>query len=605
MGNTVSWTIGDPPALDIASFPGGTRALAVEIIGNGGATRAVGLTPPFSLADLDDGDELWVVMAPRRGVCPTASMATPRAGLLMARAGGGALIAGGTDSDGEPVANAAYYDPARATFVDLGEDVYGDPETGLAGATMTELASGRVVLAGGGAPAYQIFDPISGTFDGARFLAEPRAHHAAAALSDGRLFLAGGCAALAADGTCAPGSALTTTAILEADSGDLIPGPTLARPRIDGHAFVLAGDRVVLIGGTDESGAAVTTSEHIDLGAGTSADIAGPTGDTGALLAAGGLLTAFAPAKGVPAAAAAVIAPRADTAAPVAAGARFRAGATLTALASGRVLVVGGGDASEPALYLPASGQFLGLDMAAADSLPGRDHAAVRLASGAVLIAGGRGGDGRALAGAWIFRPDLAGPFQPGATVVFADSDLREALVPSDPAHAWLESGDSGGGIPAHYIVEASTSEDPTLPSAWAVIAGPTLSTPNLSIRAGADGSVDAGVAILVAFESPERYALITLEAGKLASLRRVDGADVEEVSGCTATLITGDAITAEPVPPALAVSFAGDSLAVTVDGERVLSCPSVTSVARGLVGVGAVGTAADRVRIDSILVSR
>src|SRR5690606_23025731 len=110
---------------------------------------------------LDDGDTLSVFMAPPRGLCPTGPPAFARTRPVVARASAGALVAGGTDAQGEPVIAIEYYDPDTGSFAVALDDHYGVGEHGLVGASMTSLGT-QVVIAGGGVPAYQTYDIDTG-----------------------------------------------------------------------------------------------------------------------------------------------------------------------------------------------------------------------------------------------------------------------------------------------------------------------------------------------------------------------------------------------------------------------------------------------------------
>ncbi len=380
----------------IDSFPAETRMLEVVVIGSGGVVRTVGRTAELDLTSLDDGAEVPVFMAPPRGFCPTGDGAgAPRVDPLVVAAGSGALVVGGTDGSGAPVTDALWYDPATGLFTSLGDVFYTD-EHGLRGASTTRMPDGRVAIVGGSKPGYQLYDPAERAAGRPGLLDDPRAHHAAVALDGNRLLLAGGCSTVDADGSCAGGSALLTSVILDVDTGAVEDGPTLARPRIDGTAMLEPDGRVLLAGGVNDSGAPAADGERIDPTGTQAGELV--TGATGVAqrLPDGGTLVALAPSGATAAAAAAVVPAGASTARSVAAAPAPRAGATLTALDDGRVLVMGGQEVatgSEALLYSPQLARFDTVDAIVdpGDGEVTRDHhGAALLPDGSVLVVGGR-----------------------------------------------------------------------------------------------------------------------------------------------------------------------------------------------------------------------
>jgi hypothetical protein len=558
----------------LAGFPAETRALEVEVLGFGGALRAVGRSGEFDLEEVEEGGVIAVFMAPPRGYCSTGPPGVDRVRPLLARAGPGVLVAGGDDLDGGPVHEVEMYQPATGQFSGLGTPLYGsDLAEGLTGATMTALADGRVVVAGGAGSAYQVFDPDSGAFDTPRFLRQARAYHTALALDGDRLLLAGGCARLDGAG-CAAGSELATSAILSVDSGELEDGPPLARIRIGGAALPDAGGRVLLVGGVDAAGAPVGDAERIDPDSGVAGELVVGAGGAAAVLASGAVLTAFAP-EGAPASdAGRVIA--GGGASPVEVG-PARSGAALVALEGGLVLAMGG--AQPPGLYAPARGE---LDLLPAQGGPREGHAAIRLADGSVLLVGGRDGVGEP-AGAGVFRPDLLGALSGGLSVTFASDESSAPLVPRDPASAEVVA--AAGDRPAHYRIEASGGGD--LPTEWAVVAGPVFAELRLEASISA---AEGGVAALLWFAGPSDHALIALEPGQVARLVRVEGGQASDLGSCS-----GEPIAAGDLAGGsheLTVDVHGGELEAVLDARTVLTC-SVDPPANGLVGLAPLGRGA------------
>ena len=588
--------VADGVEFSIDGFPPGTSSLEIEVRGAGGALRAVGRTPEFDLDELDDDAVISVFMAPRNGFCLTGPPAAARDAPLLARAGAGVLIAGGTGEGGAPVHEVELYDPATGQFSGLGDPLYGSVlDGGLAGATMTAMPDGRVVVAGGGATAFQVYEPEAG-FGAPQFLREARALHAAVALDDERLLLAGGCARIE-DGGCVAGSGLATSVILSVSSGELASGPGLVRLRIGGTALREADGRVLVTGGVDEEGAPVAEAERIDPVGGRDSELVADTGAAAALLAAGGALTGFAPRGAPPSETAAVVPPGALLATRVGETLEPRAGPVLVPLESGHVLVVGGGDGeTAAALYAPVSGALESLPSAPGGGRTG--HGAVRLDDGSVLLVGGRDAGGAPLADAWIFRPDVIGPWSAALSATFATPESAAAMVPRDPARARAVPAE--GRTPAHYRIEA-TGEDGA-PTEWAILAGPRFTSLSLEASVAAE---QGGVAILLWFRDEATTAVLALRPGQDAELFAIDAGEQRPLGSCAGQPIgEGDLAPPDGAGHALAVSASSGELSATLDGREVLRC-DVDPPAAGLVGVAPLGGEGALLRLDLVSVSR
>ena len=593
--------VADGVDISIDGFPPATNSLELEVRGDGGAVRAVGRTQEFALADLDGDAVITAFMAPPGGFCPTGPPAIARDAPLAARAGRAVLIAGGTGAGGDPVDQVELYDPATGQFSGLGAPLYGnDIDTGLAGASMTALPGGRVVVAGGGATAFQVYDPEASGFGPPQFLREARAHHAAVALDGDRLLLAGGCARVDRAG-CTEGTALSTSTILTVSTGELVGGPGLTRLRIGGSALREADGRVLLVGGVGDDGAPLTEAERIDPVGGRAAELVADTGAEAALLAAGGALTGFAPSGSAPSPIAAVVPPGALRATPLGDAIAPRAGPALVPLENGKVLVLGGdvddgGGEPAAALYAPAGGTVEPLAAAPGDGgLSG--HAAVRLEDGSVLVVGGRDAAGEPLGDAWIFRPDLTGPWTAGLSATFATPESAAPMVPRDPARARAVAAD--GETPAHYRIEAS---DDRLPSEWAVLAGPRFTSLSLDASIAAE---QGGAAVLLWFRDEATTAVLELTPGDEPRLISLEQGQERPLGTCTGQPI-GDGDLAPPAGAghALAVDAVSGQLVASLDGRIVLRC-AVEPPAPGLVGVAPLGGAGAVLRLDLLSASR
>jgi hypothetical protein len=593
--------------VDIASFPPETRALTVEVIGAGGAISAVGQSAPFAgrLAELADGTEVPVLMAPPMGACPTGPPARFRLQPLLARAGAGVLVAGGVDETGAPVHAVEYYDPATASFTTLAERLYGTEDRGLAGASATAAADGRVAIAGGPVPAYQVYDPATGAFSAELFLnGGARAFHAAVALAPARgvgprVLLAGGCSALDAAGACGPGTALRTTSILDLDSVTVDDGPALTLERIGGVAVSEASGTVLLAGGVDATGAPVTTAERVDLTGERPGQLIPGLGAQAARLPSGSVLSAFAAVGSAPGTAGVVLPAGATTASPVLAAPAARAGVTLTTLHDGRVLALGGGT---PLLFEPIQSRFLrlpatDLDFAPATSGYVPEHGAVLLDDGSVLVLGGRlPADDAGEPRAWILRPELVGPWAGDASANFTNLDFARLAVPRDPRQGTL----AAEGATTHYLMQSSASTG--LPSEWLVLAGPIFGRVSIEAQIRA---VRSGVAVLFGFRDPANHLALVMLPGQPATLFQIDAGTVRAIGACEASVISAAALAGGDEPAQIQVRIDTRAVTAVLDGAEVLSCTDLDAPLPGHVGLGVLGATDATLRIDTLIARR
>jgi MBG domain-containing protein/galactose oxidase-like protein/Kelch motif protein len=133
------------------------------------------------------------------------------------------------------------------------------------GHTATQLADGRVLIAGGENSSgtlneTELYDPTSGTFSAAANMDAARVDHSATLLADGRVLIAGGRNGAAS---------LATTEIFDPTTGVFTNGPSMSVARAGHSATLFANGRVLMTGG-DAAGSA----EIFDPAAGTFA----PTG---------------------------------------------------------------------------------------------------------------------------------------------------------------------------------------------------------------------------------------------------------------------------------------------------------------------------------------
>lgn len=560
------------PPDEIDSFPANTEQLGVEVIGDSGRIVAVGKTAPLAFNALADATEIPIVMAPLDGLCPVGPMTEPRRAPLVARAGDGVLVVGGTGAAGEPLATAELYDRATASFVAIEiPATLMDPENGLAGAVLTELADGRVALTGTSSHAIAFFDPTTRRFS-APSLFDHRAFHGAVAVDGGGLLILGGCADVEG-GTCS-GPSLASGFVYDlADITMRDRGPTLEPGAARHGASMLSlgaqsdgAARYLLAGGFGEPGVAsrfALTDMDAERIEGLAAHVA--------LLDGGAVLSAFSTDAAIPLAT--VLPPdRTDL---VTLGATPAiTGASLASLEDGSVVAIG--DRIER--YNPTRSNWRAIT---AGQLPGAldRPSTIALADGAVLVVGGA-----PTADAWIYRPSLVGP-RSGSVIVIPDGNDDDVLTAVDPSTV----DRSGGGF-------ALVSLEDDL-HARALVGGPRMATGSISaiVRAQA-----GGVALIAQQTGPGRALVGRLVPGEPARILALEG-------GPPTILCSGQVVSDTDLMMPVSFAISGDvaRLAVGATGAATVkaTCPVPTSE-RGSWGVAAAGAGA-RLELGPVTVER
>lgn len=273
------------------------------------------------------------------------------------------------------------------------------------GATTSMMSDGRVLIAGGlstptTTSSIEIYDPASGAFSGGPFLSlnEPRSAAIAVTLPTGQVLIAGGRENVGSEST------LRSAELFDPVSQPASETGMLGSRRQRATATLLADGRVLICGGFD------------------SGDGGGVNGDPGV----GGLASAeiYSPLSGM-------FSPTGSMSTP-------REQATAVLLADGRVLVIGGYDASNGVnlqtseIYDPDSGQF-----SQVATMPGGGRSgatATLLTNGKVLIAGGY--NGNYLASALIYSPD-SNTYTPTASMGTARSQAGAVLLPTARSCWW------------------------------------------------------------------------------------------------------------------------------------------------------------------------
>lgn len=573
----------------IERFPGQTRMLEAEVRGFGGALRTVGRSEAFDLDDLPEpGGEIAIFMAPLHGVCETGPTQAARVGASLAQAASGVLVVGGEDLAGNPSLAIEIYRPREGRFETLAGATYGDTSAlGLAGASVSALPSGDVVLIGGAATAFQRFDGGSEEFLAPAFYREARGYHAAIALSAREVFVAGGCSQLSTTG-CQDGSELRTSAILDVETGEITSGPSLQVPRIGGSAWLEKVGQVILVGGTALDGSPVLEAERVFLDGRASDVIPGLSGASAQ--SATGTLWAGLGQGEVAANSMSALAPGAGVATTGLRAAFADGSATLIALEDGSLLGLGEAGAQRIRTF---EGAAEIVDLPTLNTGTGRS--AIRLTDGTVLVVGGQLVAGEA-APSFIYRPALVGPYAASATASFSSPELSEGLAASNPEA--VEVSNEGHARLSVLGSEADGSLVETL-----LVAGPRPQAATLQVAAST--SEGAGLQLVFAWHSPEDHYAVVIEPGAEVVLTRMVGGLSDNLSCTTSRVVLAEQIEEASGVHEFELRVQGASVRLNLGGVEVVSCSLDTSPAGGAMGVGVLGSVGDSLRIDLISLSR
>jgi hypothetical protein len=297
------------------------------------------------------------------------------------------------------------YDPATSSSALTGSLTIGRYQH-----SATLLPDGRVLVAGGRfnnglqvpppVAEGELYDAAQGTFTLAGRLATPRSLHATALLPDGRVLVAGGYGD-EGFGCCAQ---LRTAELFDPSTARFSKAAAMSTERYLATATVLKDGRVLVAGGFN--GDALATAELYDPSDGAFIPMAAPMTaaryeHTATLLADGRVLIAgglgrFVPGPGGPVsealATAEIYDPSTNAFAATGSLSSIRTECTSTLLPDGRVLFVGGSDATGSTLataelFVPATGSFVAV--AGNMRRTRNEHAATPLPGGFVLITGG------------------------------------------------------------------------------------------------------------------------------------------------------------------------------------------------------------------------
>jgi hypothetical protein len=291
-----------------------------------------------------------------KAVEPAGKLLGPRVSTTTAMLPGGRVLIAGGWAGSSVTGSTEIFDPAAGSSR-AGPDL-SSPKADMAVAT---LRDGRVLLAGGydgrnAVGTIDLFDPRDNSLKSIGSLSIARAGAGAALLPDGRVLVVGG----GVNG--ASGLRATATAeIIDPATGASRPTGSLADARYKHAVLALNDGRVIAIGGSDErdSRGKLDTIEIFDAA-------------TGRFAPAGRMLAS-----------------------------RYKIGSAVALLGDGRILIAGGAPRAE--VYDPATGRSTPVGPEFGGSL--NFASATRLASGAVLVAGGYYEDGiRMSRRAWLVR---------------------------------------------------------------------------------------------------------------------------------------------------------------------------------------------------------
>ncbi|MDP8961060.1 MAG: kelch-like protein, partial [Actinomycetota bacterium] len=285
---------------------------------------------------------------------PSGGLQQPRRGHGLVRLHDDRLLVAGGIAGGELLRSAEVFDPSVGAWARAGDMTH--PRLGH---TMTVLPDGTVLVTGGTGEtgtssqgsqsvrplaAAELFNPATGTWTPVGDLLVPRFEHTATRLPDGRVLIAGG---IGSEGGAV--AAVASAELYDPATRTFARTGQMTQPRSDHAAVILAGGRVLAVGG-DGGESALSGGEIYD------------------------------PARGAWSQTAPLRQPR--------------RGHSATLLDDGSVLVAGGEFFSQGARTSLASAERFDPSRetwadAGAMSCPRSEHAAVVLPGGVVLVAAG------------------------------------------------------------------------------------------------------------------------------------------------------------------------------------------------------------------------
>jgi N-acetylneuraminic acid mutarotase len=215
-----------------------SRAFVMLVALSAFAAVAPALANHFILPCGDDCVAHWVA---------AADMQDPREGHTATRLPDGTvLVVGGWTSAGAPLASVEIYNPATNAWRRAANLL-----VPRAGHTATLLVNGKVLVTGGSsASAFlssaELYDMSNDTWSPAASMAVPRRNHTATLLSNGKVLVAagGGC------GSCGSYGYTNSAELYDAAIDTWTPAASLALPHADHTATLMADGRVLVAGGS-------------------------------------------------------------------------------------------------------------------------------------------------------------------------------------------------------------------------------------------------------------------------------------------------------------------------------------------------------------------
>lgn len=181
----------------------------------------------------------------------TGSMKEPRAGYAgVLLHDGRVLVIGGLGCSGVPMASAEVYDPAKGAFTSLGnlnQQVSGEWNV-LTGQSAIVLLDGRVLIVGGanqlgqGFDAATIFDPTTDAFTNIPGMTTARYEPTVTLLPDGRVLIAGGYAGQFS-------RPVASAELFDPITNSFVRTGSLAQARFGANTIPLADGRVLIVDG--------------------------------------------------------------------------------------------------------------------------------------------------------------------------------------------------------------------------------------------------------------------------------------------------------------------------------------------------------------------
>lgn len=589
-----------------AELAWGDRMVAgVTVEGLFGQTvEAVGRT-----ARLREAGDVPVYFAPVDAACAVPGSVSPRTEVAAARGQlGDVVVVGGRDGDGRLLDDVLVLHDEIGTvsalqrglpFPSVGQTIHAVGERrflvlGGAGSNPTALDSGVFI---------DLDDPVDPIGDPQPLrttteLATARAFASAVVRADGRILVAGGCAQLRPDATCAVGEALGDAGLpqralwidVSGDRLDAEVGPDVAVPRFGASMLVARDDVVFVAGGRDVEGMPVHTVERLRPGATRfrpyGGDLRSELSDdlavTGAGLLEGGvvvLVLADGRIHWLNETSRQQYRPWAQWCEPGSPCFADQSGAYPAArrglavlpgqrvLADGVVLPIGGLGRSGADVIDVFDAPGADADARRVDALP------VALADGSVLLLGGHdpATGTPAVPMAARVRPDLDGPDE---RIPAVDRNAPGSMMARDLDRVTLE-GDTLRLLP-------SGPADERMPTTRAH----ARAFRSASFRFEATVQVTTGEVVphVVLEHGAVQAISVSLAADRVVAHLRSPQGSVQTVS-CGATSVDWS------VPVVLAVDVRPDAVELQADSERIAECPTGGEALAWSVGIGAAGS--------------